>query len=301
MRRKCFGNTGLEVSVLGVGLSEIGYKLKMRQKNTAARILNTALDEGINILDTAACYGISEELVGLTVSHRRQEYILTTKCGHSMTGTSSEDWMPQTIEDSINRSLKRLKTDIVDIVMLHSCSLEILKRGESLQALQDAQIAGKARFIGYSGDNEAAEWAVASGLFNVLETSYNFVDQRARKQLFPLAKANGMGIIIKRPIANAVWGKTQSPSDYANEYFKRAQLLMQSGPITGADENPIAFALGFVLAHEDLHTCILGTRDPSHMISNLEWLRTARRTPEKVLQELYSRFDECGKDWDQQI
>ncbi len=181
----------------------------------AAEVLNIALDGVINFLDTAACYGISEELIGRCVAHRRQEYVLTTKCGHVAGDASGEPWTVETIEHSIDRSLERLRTDHLDLVLLHSCDLEVLERGEVIRVLEQARKAGKTRFIGYSGDNEAAEWAVDSGLFDALETSFNLVDQMARRSLLPGAKEKGMGVIIKRPVANGVWGVDRSPSDYA--------------------------------------------------------------------------------------
>jgi aryl-alcohol dehydrogenase-like predicted oxidoreductase len=82
MEMRKLGRTDLTVSRLGVGLAEMGSRLSLQDEGIASRLLNTALDGGISFLDTAACYGISEELVGRTVAHRRQEYVLATKAGH---------------------------------------------------------------------------------------------------------------------------------------------------------------------------------------------------------------------------
>ena len=90
MEKRILGKTGYKVSRLGVGLAEIGFQLSLADEAEAANVLNTALDAGINFLDTAACYGISEELIGRTVAHRRQEYILATKCGHVAGGYVGE-------------------------------------------------------------------------------------------------------------------------------------------------------------------------------------------------------------------
>ena len=162
METRELGRTGLKISRLGVGLAEMGH-LALDEKGTAARLLNTALDGGINFLDTAACYGNSEELIGKTVAGRRDEYVLATKAGHVTAGYEGKEWTAKTIRDSIERSLKRMKTDRVDLVQLHSCDVEILERGEVIQALLDAGQAGKTRFVGYSGDGESARWAIESG------------------------------------------------------------------------------------------------------------------------------------------
>jgi len=300
METRTFGNTNLEVSRLGAGLAEIGHRLTLADEKQAAQVLNTALDGGINFLDTAACYGISEELIGRTVAHRRQEYVLATKCGHVAGGYEGEEWTAQTIRDSIDRSLVRIKTDYLDLVQLHSCGVDILERGDVIEALLDAKQAGKTRFVGYSGDNEAAAWAVESGLFDTLQTSFNLVDQRARTHLFPRAKAKGMGIIAKRPIANGAWGASESPSDYADVYFERAKEMAALGPIPEAPEHRILLSLGFTFAHDDVDVIIVGTHNPEHMKTNLTWVESELPIAAEAVEELHRRFEQIGAGWAQQ-
>mgnify|MGYP001111618563 CR=1 FL=1 len=300
MELRTLGNTGMEVSRLGAGLAEIGSRLTLAKENRAGEILNLALDSGINFLDTAACYGISEELIGRTIAHRRDEYILATKAGHTAGDYQGRSWTAETVRHSIERSLELLKTDHLDLAQLHSCSVEVLERGEVIEALLDAKQAGKTRFIGYSGDNEAARWAVEHEVFDTLQTSFNLVDQKARRELFPLAREKGMGIIAKRPIANAAWGKDTSPSSYANEYHRRAQVLAETGPIPGDSGDPIVLALGFVLAHEAVDTAIVGTSDRDHMAANIRWVEEELPIAEDAVAELQQRFDEAGQGWDQE-
>ena len=297
MQTMTLGRTGLEVSRLGVGLAEIGLDQTFSEVAQAGQVLNSALDAGINFLDTAACYDISEELIGRTIAHRRDEYYLVTKCGHVAGGYSGRDWDPQLVRDSIDRSLTRMKTDYVDLMQLHGCDVEVLEQGEVIEVLLDAQRAGKTRFVGYSGDNEAARWAVDSGLFDTLQTSFNLVEQHARSKLFAQAEAKGMGIIIKRPIANGAWGVARSPSAYADEYFRRAQIIAGMGPISGAPEDRIHFTMGFVFAHPEVDTAIVGTRNPSHMMSNIELFERGVSIPAETIDELYRRFDMVGDQW----
>jgi aryl-alcohol dehydrogenase-like predicted oxidoreductase len=293
------GKTGLSVSRLGAGLARIGIELTMADVKEAGHVLNAALDNGINFLDTAACYDISEELVGRTVAHRRDEYILATKCGHVTGGVSGKPWSSQTIQDSIDRSLERMRTDRLDLVQLHSCDGEILERGEAVEALLEAKRAGKTRFVGYSGDNEAALWAVESGLFDTLQTSFNVVDQQARIKLFGPAKSKGMGIIIKRPVANGAWKVERSPYGYADEYFSRAKIVDGIGPILGAPEDRMLAAMGFVLAHPEVDTAIVGTKNPSHMRRNFEQVETKLPVSVEFVEELHRRFDLVGGQWGQ--
>ena len=297
MGMRDLGDTGLKVSRLGMGLYEIGESPTRPAEAEVAQLLNAALDSGINFLDTSACYGISEELIGRTIAHRRQEYILATKCGHVTGGYQGEEWTAQTIKDSIHRSLVRLKTDYLDLVQLHSCEVNVLERGEAVQALLDAKDAGKTRYAGYSGDNDAARWAVESGLFDTLQTSFNLVDQHARTRLFPLAQARHMGIIVKRPIANGMWGASKSFNTYTDDYFERARIMAKDGPIPGAPENRILLALGFTLAHEEVDTAIVGTCNHSHLRANIAWVENGLSFAPEVVEELHRRFACVGQQW----
>lgn len=304
MERTKLGKTGLEVSRLGLGLSEAGFNLPKEQGAQAARVINDALDRGINFLDTAACYNLSEEQLGEAVSHRRNEYVLATKCGHYMPRNQGQDWTQEVIVESIDRSLKRMKTDHVDLLQLHSCSVEILEKGEVIRALQDVRDAGKTRFIGYSGDNVNAEWAVKSGVFDTLQTSFNLVDQKARKTLFPEAERQGMGIIVKRPIGNAVWGAMADPHPYQHnptyteEYFRRAELMQQDGPLPDDPGDRILVALGFTFAHPEVDVAIVGTQRPEHLRSNIELLNRLPIAADAV-QSLHDRYDRHAADWEQ--
>jgi aryl-alcohol dehydrogenase-like predicted oxidoreductase len=265
----------------------------------AAHILNAALDAGINLLDTAACYNISEEMVGRTVAHRRDEYFLATKAGHITGGYEGEEWTYRTVADSIDRSLKRMRTDHVDVVQLHSCDVDVLERGDVIRALQEARDAGKTRFIGYSGDNDEALWAVRSGLFDTLQTSFNLTEQRARHTLLPEAKARGMGIIAKRPIANAAWGAASSPSGYADEYWRRAQAMQAEGPLPSEPDDRIGLALAFTFAHDAVDVAIVGTRSLEHMLGNVRRVEAGVHIAPETLAALHERFDRLDDGWEQ--
>jgi aryl-alcohol dehydrogenase-like predicted oxidoreductase len=288
MERTTLGKTGLQVTRLGVGLAEIG---SLDDASTAGEVLNAALDGGINFLDTAACYGDSEAWIGRTVAHRRDEYVLATKAGHVAGGYEGQAWTVQTIRASIERSLVRLRTDCLDLVQLHSCGVEVLERGEVIQALLDARQAGKTRHVGYSGDGEAALWAIASGVFDTLQTSFNLVDQSARLEVLPKARAAGMGVIVKRPIANAAWNAPRGSGATREGYRRGLQALLDLGPIPGAPEDRIALALGFTLAHEEVDTAIVGTRNPAHMRANIATVEDELPLPAEVVRELHRRYD----------
>jgi aryl-alcohol dehydrogenase-like predicted oxidoreductase len=115
MEKRRFGKTGHDISVLGFGGAPIGFLETEQQR--VARILNILLDEGVNLIDTAAAYHGSEEAIGKAVSHRRSEYVLVSKCGEPGT-PESDAWKPASLTQTVDRALSRLKTDHLDVMLL---------------------------------------------------------------------------------------------------------------------------------------------------------------------------------------
>ena len=295
MEKRRFGKTDMNVSVLGFGGSEIGYE--RASLASVSKLLNRALDAGVNVIDTAECYVTSEELVGNTISARRGDYYLFTKCGHER-GWSYPDWRPSSLWKSIERSLKRLKTDHVDLLQLHSCSEDELRKGEVIEFLKRARERGYTRFIGYSGDGQAALYAVNSGHFDSLQTSINIADQEALDLTLPLAKKQNMGVIAKRPLANVAWADGSRPArnDYGYPYWERLQKLKYD--FLRADlRDSVATALRFVLTVSGVHTAIVGTTKPERFSENVQALE-AGTLPVEVFDKVRSRWREiAGSDW----
>ena len=287
MTTRTLGSTGMEVTALGFGGAEIGHE--STEPETVSRLLNAALDAGLNVIDTAECYGDSEELIGRAVSHRRGDYHLFTKCGHR-SGFELPDWDPRMLAQSIDRSLQRLRVEHVDVVQLHSCSEELLRQGEVIRVLQDARDAGKTRFLGYSGDRQAARYAIECGAFDTLQTSVSIADQEAIELTLPLARERGMGVIAKRPIANAAWKTGRRPeSSYHHAYWERLQALdydFLKQPLPDA----IATALRFTLSVPGVHTAIVGTTRPERWQENAALLG-AGLLPHSEFQAIRARWN----------
>jgi aryl-alcohol dehydrogenase-like predicted oxidoreductase len=291
MERRPFGKTGMTVSVLGFGGAEIGFE--KASVELVSRLLNDALDAGLNVIDTAECYLQSEELIGHAVSHRRDSFFLFTKCGHPE-GPSVGDWRPESILKSIERSLSRLRTDRVDLVQLHSCSEEELKKGDVITALQKARERGHTRFIGYSGDGAAARYAIECGAFDALQTSLSVADQEAIDLTVPLALERQMGLIVKRPIANAVWRHSQKPDNsYVAPYWERLQELNYDFLTTKPDQ-AASIALRFTLTVPGVHTAIVGTAKPSRWRENAA-LTDAGPLPPELFQSIRQRWCEAAR------
>jgi aryl-alcohol dehydrogenase-like predicted oxidoreductase len=259
------GKTGYAVSVLGFGGSEIGYQDVAASK--VKELLNSALDGGLNVIDTAACYETSEELIGAAVGGRRSEYFLFTKCGHA-SGLPLKDWTPALVEQSLARSLKRLRTDYVDLLQFHTCTSVEMRHDGLIEALVRAKEKGLARAIGYSGDGADALNAIETGIFDTLQTSLSIADQEAIELTIPAAVARDMGVIAKRPIANAAWMFSRwRVGDYEKPYWRRLKKLDYDF-LHGEPETAVETALRFTLSVKGVGTAIVGTSKPSRWAEN---------------------------------
>lgn len=294
MEKREYGTTGMQVSILGFGGAEIGFEGATPEQ--ADKLLGGALDAGLNVIDTAECYANSEELIGRAVSHRRGDYYLFTKCGHAA-GFDQPDWEPAMLEASIDRSLQRLRTDYVDVIHLHSCSEELLRQGDVIDVLKRAKEKGKTRFIGYSGDHLAARYAVECGAFDSLETSVNIADQEAITLTLPEAQRRGMGVVAKRPIANAAWKSGARPaSDYSLPYWERLRQLDYDF-LRGDVNASIGVALRFTLSVPGVHAAIVGTAKPERWLENAKLLEQGLLSPEQY-EAIRTRWQEkAGTDW----
>jgi aryl-alcohol dehydrogenase-like predicted oxidoreductase len=298
MEKRSFGRTELKVSPLGFGAAEIGFQDVDVQ--TVEKLLTSALEAGLNVIDTAECYKDSEELIGKAVSHRRSQYYLFSKCGHGG-GYLIDAWQPQEIEKTIDRSLRLMKTDYLDLVQLHSCSEALLRKGDVIEALQKAKKAGKTRWIGYSGDGLDALYAINCDAFDTLQTSVSIADQEAIDLTIPLAVEKGMGVIAKRPIANAAWRNQTKPDDnYVLPYWERLKKLAYD--FTNGDEKAaVEMALRFTLTVPGVHIAIVGTTRPGRWEENAGYASKGALNP-SAYEAIRTRWkQESSPQWIGQI
>lgn len=286
----------MEFSVLGFGGAEIGWSSETAE--TVAELLNSALDAGLNVIDTAAAYKTSEQLIGAAVGNRRNDFYLLTKCG-ALDAFTREDWSKKGILETIENSLRNLKTDHLDIAQLHSCSAEILRRGDCIEGLQRAQEKGYTRYIGYSGDNEDAAYALELGIFDSLQTSVSIADQAAIEGVIKTAKEKEIGVIAKRPIANAVWRHDAKPPDsYHHEYWDRIQKLKYEF-LNKSLEEATSIALRFTLSIDGIDTMIVGTTKPNRWQENAKYVAEGNLSDEEF-EAIRERWKEVGgEDWKQ--
>jgi aryl-alcohol dehydrogenase-like predicted oxidoreductase len=246
MGERRIGSGGPLVSPIGFGAFKIGRNQKTKYGQAydlpsdaeVSRLLGELLDAGINYFDTAPAYGTSEERLGAAIGHRRNEFTLSTKVGETFTdGASSYDFSREAIEASIVRSLRRLRTDVLDIVLLHSPGddLEILNVTDAVPTLIGLRESGVVKAIGLSaktpeGALAAIDWA------DVLMLEYH-LDDRSHEAAIAAAARAGLGVIVKKGLS--------------------------------AGHLPAEEAIRFVLANPGVSTMVVGSLSLDHMRANL--------------------------------
>ena len=256
------GRTTVEVTRLGFGAMELrDSSIKWPIEDTHAEILlNRVLDEGITFIDTADCYGRSEDFIGRFISGRRSEFTLATKCGCIPGG---RDWTADNLKRGVERSLTRLQTDYVDVVQLHGATPDDLNQEESLEALIRMRDEGKVRWIGASTSTPHIETYTEWGSFDVFQIPYSAFSQENETQITDASKA-GMGTIIRGGVAKGHPGEGKgTPDRWA--LWEKAGL----GDLCQEGETPTTFMLRYTLSHPEIDTVIVGTQNLDHIRANV--------------------------------
>jgi aryl-alcohol dehydrogenase-like predicted oxidoreductase len=297
---RALGRTGLQVTALGFGSAPVGFLGD--NKDGEGKLLNDVLDAGINLIDTAASYADAENLIGNYIAHRRKEYVLVSKCGQKIPeAPDAQPWSAAVVTATVDRALKRLRTDALDVMLLHSCDLATLQKGEALGALVKARQAGKVKFVGYSGDNEAAAWAAQQAEIAVIETSVNIVDQANIESVLPLCVTAQAGVLAKRPIANGAWRDTSEQrsfyKDYTKAYYDRfARMNLSLADLGFAPDAWHEVALRFTLSQPGVTSAIIGTTSSKNLLRNVEAARKGPLTDDVIgkIRAAFKRADPQG-------
>jgi len=255
---RAYGDTGLQVPAVGLGAGHLGDPAL--DEREVERLLLGAVDAGVTLVDTAPSYGRSEERIGRVLGARRQQVLLSTKVGYGVPGVP--DWTRRSVALGIDRALDRLRTGVLDIVHLHSCPADLLERGDVVEPLVRAVEAGKIRVAAYSGDNEPLDRAIADGRLGGVQTSLNPWDQSLLGDRLDRCREAGLGVLAKRPLANAPWRFDDRPEagDLA-EYWRRFRTFELDPRGLGWDELALRFA-----AHQPgVSAVLVGTRRPERI------------------------------------
>jgi aryl-alcohol dehydrogenase-like predicted oxidoreductase len=277
MEYRDFGKTGLRVSEVGLG----GGPLGIDPKADYGPLLNRALELGLNFFDSADFYSgyRSEEWLGKALSPHREEVIIATKFG-TIPG-KGKDFSVAHMRRSLEESLRRLRTDYIDIYQLHSPAPEVLEDEELLAALQAAKKEGKIRCYGLSteggqrGIDAIDKWGVDS-----VQITFNLFHQDPAERFFPEAERKGVGVIVKSPLDSGILGgdldpgKPQKLDDarerWGEEETARRQRLFEEVKFLaeGTGRTWSQAALQFVLSFDGVCTAIPGTTSAKHLEEN---------------------------------
>lgn len=290
MKYRLLGNTGIRVSQLCMGTMTFGREA---DKSASEAIFKRCLDKGINFFDCANVYGdgVAETILGELISGQRQQLIVTTKCGAPFgSGIHSQGGSRRNIIESIEASLKRLKTDYIDIYFLHrfdDCTpLEV-----SLRALNDLVAQGKVRHIGVSNFT-AWQTMKACGLaarhdwapVDCIQPMYNLVKRQAEVEILPMARSENIGVITYNPIGAGLlagkYGKDLSTGEgrlisnemYQKRYgdswmFDAAKQFCEFAVKEGF--HPVSLAVAWVSRNEAVTAPIIGARSVRQLEDSL--------------------------------
>ncbi|MDB4749758.1 aldo/keto reductase [Rubripirellula sp.] len=293
--RATLGRTGLSVSCLGYGSMGIRgpktWGVRTVDDEHAEKILNSVLDMGINFIDTAPDYGISEERIGRFLSTRRNEYYLATKCGcvytqHKDHLEIDHQWRKDVIERNLHDSLQRLQTDHIDLLQFHGGDAETLEREGLLSQLQDFRSQGLIHHIGVSSKIPHLAGLIDLNFFDTFQIPYSCLSPE-HGDLITRAAQSGAGIIIRGGIAHGgPDAEIQRPA--LNDVWSRAKLdeLIPKG-MTRAE-----LILRYTLSHPHCHTTIVGTCDPQHLAENVTASRLGS-LPEPIYREISARTQQA--------
>jgi aryl-alcohol dehydrogenase-like predicted oxidoreductase len=304
------GRTGLKVTKLGYGAMELrgsDHFPKLAPKEASA-ILNAVLDNGINYIDTSPDYGFSEELIGEHLAHRRKEFFLASKCGCPIEDPSTPHGNRQehsfdraNVRAGVEQSLRRMKTDYLDVVQFHvSPSRKTLEDEHSVAELEALKKEGKLRFIGMSGTIPHLKDHIAMGVFDVFQIPYSVVE-REHEDLIHKAAQGGAGIVIRGGVARGIMVKDESEIDkyppFLQPGFRARRRLWLSTKIDDllGDMSPMEFMLRFTISNPDMTTTIVGTANPAHLKNNVK-VAAKGPLPADLYAEACKRFPKAAAE-----
>jgi aryl-alcohol dehydrogenase-like predicted oxidoreductase len=301
MKTRRLGRTDLTVSAIGFGAWAIGGSgYGPTEDGASLQALSYAFDQGVSFYDTADTYGHghSEKLVGevFQESSKRAQVVIATKVGWDFYhGGAKKNFDPEYIRFACGESLRRLKTDYIDLYQLHNPKLEVIEEGSIFKVLTQLKKEGKIRFWGVS-IHEMIEGTsvIQNGTSDTIQVIYNLLDQRAREGLMPQSLEHDLGLIVREPLAcglltekyspNSQFSKTDHRNRWTTEKLKsycgkmdRVKTVLNSKKIPLKQA-----AIEFVLAEKAMSTVIPGVKTKAQLKDHLQ----ACESPELTKQDL---------------
>ncbi len=293
MEYRTLGRTGLTVSALGLGTTEIGYvygigNRTLPSEKEAIDLLHRAVDLGIKFIDTGHFYGEAEDRIGASGIAKREGVIVSTKCGHVLDRGEqiSEEELARQFRDEVNQSLRKLQLECIPLVQVHGGSAEQIESGLISTIMSTLQAEGKLQYFGISTRGEDAPLAaIANGKFDTLQLAASILDQRMIWKVFGEAKKHGIGVINRSVLLKGAL--TPARSHLAPSLAQLKSHADVAEQIAQQMDIPLpALAIRFALSQPAVSSVLVG----SNKIRNLEAAAAAvdqGPLPEDVLQDLY--------------
>jgi aryl-alcohol dehydrogenase-like predicted oxidoreductase len=248
---------------------------------TASRLLNLVIDSGVNLIDTAPDYGLSESLIGKHISHRRDEFYLATKCGCAVSpdGAPLENDAHQfdrpNLRAAVEQSLRRMNTDYIDLIQFHhSPSREELDANDSVAELVALRNEGKVRFIGMSATLPNCYDHVEMNVFDAIQVPYSLLE-REHEDFLTKAASVGVGTIARNGVARGIVTAGQEkiggiPGGWREMWLKNRHRFEAAGLediMNSATRTE--FMIRYILSKPMVNSTILGSASPDHMADNI--------------------------------
>lgn len=289
MQYRLLGRTNLKVSVIGLGTWQLGGEWGRDYTQAEAdAIFDRAAECGINLIDTAECYGdhVAERLIGDYLSrHDRSRWVVATKFGHQFKSfmNRSDHFSAAEVREQLEASLRALRVDAIDLYQFHSGSDDLFRNEELWRMLAEQKRAGKVRALGVSilgkGSELQAREAAGFGA-EVLQVVYNRLDRRPEQTVFPHATRDGLGILARVPLASGFLtgkfrpGATFPPGDVRATFPpERLQGQLAEAEQVRLNEVPSGvpmsqWALAWCLRNPVVSAVIPGCKDPAQVEAN---------------------------------
>jgi aryl-alcohol dehydrogenase-like predicted oxidoreductase len=319
MEYRTLGKTGFSVSAISLGTWQVGGKWgsEFDSKN-ADKILNAAVDNGVNFIDTADVYsdGESEKAVGRFLKTRKEKIYVATKCGRQIHPHINEGYQPNILKKYVEDSLRRLQVETIDLIQLHCPPTRVYYRPEIFDLFNTLKKEGKIQHLGVSVEKvEEALKAIEFDNVTTVQIIFNMFRQRPSTLFFKEAKKKDVGIIVRVPLASGLLsGKFTAQTEFQtgdHRHFNRQGEAFDKGEtfsgidyntgleaveelkkIFPANTNLAAIALKWILQFEEVSTIIPGASKPAQVLSNLHALQEQALTNEQMqqVQAVYRKY-----------
>ena len=319
MNYRKLGKTGFDVSEISLGTWQVGGRWgdPFNEQN-AARIINKAIDEGVNFIDTADVYsdGQSEAAVARVVKTRSEQVYIATKCGRQISPHTAEGYTPERLTAYVEQSLRNMQRDTIDLIQLHCPPTEVYTRPEIFEAFERLKEQGKIRNLGVSVEMvDEALMAMQYPNVTTVQIIYNMFRLKPSEQFFRKAKENNIGIIVRVPLASGLLsGKMSAQTSFGPEdhrtFNRQGEAFDKGETFSGVDfnlgleaveelkkifpgqESLAAWALRWVLMAPEVSTVIPGASRPEQVESNIRAAALPPLTQEQMqgVQQVYEQY-----------